>query len=68
MSKKDWRRGEGGDDRVEESSAVGDGRQAAMSLMPGLEGTHIHIFESLKLEGRGLNELMLLNCDAGEDS
>ena len=39
-----------------------------MSLMPGLEGTHIHIFESPKLEGRGLNELMLLNCDAGEDS
>ena len=49
---------EGGEDRAEESSAAGDGRQAAMSLMPGLEGTHIRIFESLKLEGLCVGDLV----------
>ena len=29
-----------------------------MSLMPGLEGTHIRIFESLKLEGSHVEDLM----------
>ena len=36
-----------GDGRVEWSSAIGDyGRQAAMSLTPNIDGTHVHMFES----------------------
>ena len=43
--------GEGvGDGRAEGSSAIGDGGQAAMSLMPDVYGTHVCIFERLKLE------------------
>ena len=36
--------------RAEGSSAIGDGGQAAMSLMPDVYGTHVCIFERLKLE------------------
>ena len=39
-----------GDGRAEGSSAIGDGGQAAMSLMPDVYGTHVCIFERLKLE------------------
>ena len=39
-----------GDGRAEGSSATGNGRQAAMSLMSDVDGTHIHIFEGLQLE------------------
>ena len=42
-----------GDDRAEGLSTVGDGEQAATSLMPDTDGTHIHIFESSKLEDVG---------------
>ena len=38
------------DGRAEGSSAIGDGGQAAMSLMPDVYGTHVCIFEHLKLE------------------
>ena len=40
-----------GDGRTEGSSAIGDGGQAAMSLTPDVDGTHVCIFESSKLEG-----------------
>ena len=45
---EDGRAGEDG--RAEGSSAIGDGGQAAMSLMPDVYGTHVCIFERLKLE------------------
>ena len=40
-----------GDGRAEGSSAIGDGGQAAISLMPETDGTHVRIFESLQFEG-----------------
>ena len=40
-----------GDGRVEGSSAIGDGGQAAISLTPDVDGTRVRIFESLQLEG-----------------
>ena len=41
-----------GDGRTEGSPpAIGDGGQAAISLMPDVDGTSVRIFESLKLEG-----------------
>ena len=36
-----------GDGRVEGSSAMGEGGQAALSLTLGTDGTHICVFESL---------------------
>jgi len=39
-----------GDGRAEGSSAIGDGGQAAISLMPHIDGIHVCIFESLQLE------------------
>ena len=39
-----------GDDRAEGSSAIGDGRHAAISLMPDVDVTNICIFESSHLE------------------
>ena len=39
-----------GNGRSAGSSAIGDRGQTAVSLMPNA-GTHIHIFESLHLEG-----------------
>ena len=33
------------------SSVIGDRGQAAISLMPDADGTHIPIFESWQLEG-----------------
>ena len=46
-----------GDGRAEGSSAIGDRRQTAISLMPDIDAMHVHIFGSLQLEGlyiRGL--------------
>ena len=40
-----------GDGRAEGSSATGDGGQAAISLMPDVDGTHARIFEGSQLEG-----------------
>ena len=39
-----------GDGRVEGSSTVGDGGQATVSLMPDIDGMHVHMFESSQLE------------------
>ena len=47
-----------GDDRAEGLSTVGDGEQAATSLMPDTNGTHIHIFESSKLEDSYVGDLL----------
>ena len=44
--------GEGvGDGRAEGLSAIGERGQAAMSLMPDIDGRHVCTFESLQLEG-----------------
>ena len=40
-----------GDDRAEGLSTVGDGEQAATSLMPDIDGIDTCIFKSLQLEG-----------------
>ena len=40
-----------GDGRAEGSSAIGDRRQTAISLMLDIDAMHIHIFGSLQLEG-----------------
>ena len=40
-----------GGGRAEGSSAIGDGGQAAISLTPDTDGTHVHTFESSQLEG-----------------
>ena len=47
-----------GDGRAEESSATGDGGQAAISLTPDNDGMHIRIFESLQLEGSYVGDLL----------
>ena len=56
-----------GDGRAEGSSAKGDGRQAAVSLMPDIDGTvptrsqmHVRIFESSQLEGSCVGDLLYL--------
>ena len=44
--------GEGvGDGIAEGLSAIGERGQAAMSLMPDIDGRHVCTFESLQLEG-----------------
>ena len=40
-----------GDRRAEGSSVIGSGGQAAVILMPDVNGMQVHIFESLQLEG-----------------
>ena len=54
-----------GDGTAEGSSAIGDGEQAANSLSPDADGMHVHIFESLKLEGLYVGDLCacLTLCD-----
>ena len=47
-----------GEGRAEGSSAVGDGGQAAISLTPDDDGTHVRIFESLQLEGSYVGDLL----------
>ena len=47
-----------GDRRAEGSSAIGDGGQAAVILMPDVYGTHICILESLQLEGSCVGDLL----------
>ena len=46
-----------GDGRAEGSSAIGDGWQAAISLKPDVDETHICIFESSHLEGLYVGDL-----------
>ena len=53
----------GGDGRAEGSSAVGDGGQAAISLIPDISGMHVCLFESSQLEGFYIEDsLYLENC------
>ena len=40
------------------SSATGDRGQAAISLIPDVDGTHIPIFESWQLEGLYVGDLL----------
>ena len=47
-----------GDGGADASSAVGDGGQTAISLMPDVDGTQVRIFESLKLEGSYVGDLL----------
>ena len=47
-----------GDGRAEESSAIGDGEQAAMLVTPDVNGLSVHIFESLQLEDSDLGDLL----------
>ena len=47
-----------GDGRAEGSSATGDARQAAVSLMPDADETHVRIFESSQLEGSYVGDLL----------
>ena len=47
-----------GDGRAEGSSAIGDGGQAAISVTPDIDRTHVHIFESLQLEGSYVRDLL----------
>ena len=56
-----------GEGRAEGSSAIGDGGQAAISLMPDADGTHILIFESLQLEGSYVGDLLYL-CSAHRET
>ena len=46
-----------GDCRAERSSAIGDGGQAEILLMPDVDRTHIRIFESSQLKGSYLGDL-----------
>ena len=43
---------------AEESSAIGDGGQAATSFMSDINGTHIHTFENSKLDGSYVEDLL----------
>ena len=47
-----------GDGRAEGLSAIGDGGQAAVSLMPDVGGMHVRIFESLQREGSYVGDLL----------
>ena len=47
-----------GDGRAEESSAIGDGEQAAMLVTPDVNGLSVHIFESLQLEDSYVGNLL----------
>ena len=47
--------GDGGTERL---SAIGSGGQAAVSLTPDLDGTHIHIFEISQLEDLYVGDLV----------
>ena len=50
-----------GDGRAEGLSAIGDRGQAAISLMPHIDGTHVHSFESSQLEGSYVGDLLYTN-------
>ena len=46
------------DGRAEGLSALGDGEQAAISLLPDANGTHVCIFENSQLEGFYVRDLL----------
>ena len=47
-----------GDGRAEGLSAVGDRGQAAISLVPDVDGMHLRIFGSLQLQGSHVGDLL----------
>ena len=49
-----------GDGRAEGQSAIGDRGQAAISLTPDVDGTHICIFESSQLESSCVGDLIVM--------
>ena len=51
-----------GDGRAERHSAEGDQGQAAISLMPDADETHVHIFESSQLKDSYIGDLLSLPC------
>ena len=46
------------DGRAEGSSEIGDGGQAAMSLMPDADGMHARLLERSQLEGLYVGDLV----------
>ena len=48
-----------GDGRTEGSPAVGDGGQAATSLVPDADGKHVRISKSSQLEGVYVGDLLV---------
>ena len=46
---------------MEGLSAIGDGGQAAVSLVPDIDGKHVHIFESSQLESSYVGDLLYFN-------
>ena len=55
-----------GDGRAEGSLPIGDGGQAATSLTPDIDGTHVRIFESLQLEGSYVGDFLYPYFSRGE--
>ena len=49
---------EGSDGRAEGSSAIGDRGQAAVSLMPAVDGMNVRIFESSQLDVSCVGDLL----------
>ena len=47
-----------GDGRAERLAAIGDEGQAAISLTPDFDGTHVCIFERSQLEGKYIGDLL----------
>ena len=47
-----------GNGGAEGSLPIEDGGQAAISFTPYVDGTHVRIFESLRLEGSYVRDLM----------
>ena len=47
-----------GEGRAEGPSAIGDRGQAAVSLMPDIDGMHVCIFESLQFEGSYVGDVL----------
>ena len=52
-----------GDGRAEGSLVIGDRGQAAISLKPDVDGTHVRIFENLQLEGSYVGDLLYQICN-----
>ena len=52
-----------GGGRAEGSPAIGDRGQAAISLTPDVDGTHVRIFESSQLEGPYVGDLRYCQSD-----
>ena len=49
-----------GDGRGEGSSAIENGGQAAISLTPDIDGTHVGLFESSQFESSYVGDLLYL--------